>query len=219
MAYPSKDFLEEVKRYDILFEDFHKTARDGILRIFGVVEKFAAVLEKNFPNSDKDVIRKFAKSRTIARVNAIARKLANDRLESLRAKRKKIEFAHSCKPSSKEVEKKKAEVEKNKALAKKILNKAKKALTKKSSVKKSPAEKTLAKKAPVKNAPIKKAPVKKTPVKKAPVKKAPIQKAPIRKAPTIRKAPIKKTKNKNPIKKAPDKTVPDKKSALNEVND
>ena len=126
MAYPSKDFLEEVKQYDILFEEFHKTAPDGILRIFGVVEKFAAVLEKNFPNSDKDVIRKFAKSRTIARVNAIARKLANDRLESLRAKRKKIEFAHSCKPSS-------IEVEKKKAAAKKLLNKAKKAISKKTS--------------------------------------------------------------------------------------
>ena len=202
MAYPSKDFLEEVKQYDILFEEFHKTAPDGILRIFGVVEKFAAVLEKNFPNSDKDVIRKFAKSRTIARVNAIARKLANDRLESLRAKRKKIEFAHSCKPSS-------IEVEKKKAAAKRLLTKAKKSLTKKSSAKKSPAEK-----APVKKAPVKKAPVKKAPVKKAPVKTAPIQKAPIRKAPRIRKPPIKKAKVKNPINKAPDK-----KSPLNEVND
>ena len=202
MAYPSKDFLEEVKQYDILFEEFHKSAPDGILRIFGVVEKFAAVLEKNFPNSDKDVIRKFAKSRTIARVNAIARKLANDRLESLRAKRKKIEFAHSCKPSS-------IEVEKKKAAAKKLLNKAKKSLTKKSSAKKSPAEK-----APVKKAPVKKAPVKKAPVKTAPVKTAPIQKAPIRKAPRIRKPPIKKAKVKNPINKAPDK-----KSPLNEVND
>ena len=202
MAYPSKDFLEEVKQYDILFEEFHKTAPDGILRIFGVVEKFAAVLEKNFPNSDKDVIRKFAKSRTIARVNAIARKLANDRLESLRAKRKKIEFAHSCKPSS-------IQVEKKKAAAKRLLTKAKKSLTKKSSAKKSPAEK-----APVKKAPVKKAPVKKAPVKTAPVKTAPIQKAPIRKAPRLRKPPIKKAKVKNPINKAPDKESP-----LNEVND
>ena len=207
MAYPSKDFLEEVKQYDILFEEFHKTAPDGILRIFGVVEKFAAVLEKNFPNSDKDVIRKFAKSRTIARVNAIARKLANDRLESLRAKRKKIEFAHSCKPSS-------IEVEKKKAAAKRLLTKAKKSLTKKSSAKKAPVKKAPVKKAPVKKAPVKKAPVKKAPVKTAPVKTAPIQKAPIRKAPRIRKPPIKKAKVKNPINKAPDK-----KSPLNEVND
>ena len=70
--------------YSSLFEDFHRDSDDGISRCFGVVKKFRELLERNFPESDKKIIGTFAISRTIARMNAVARKYANDKEETLR---------------------------------------------------------------------------------------------------------------------------------------
>ena len=49
-----------------------------------MVRKYRELLERNFPESDKKIIGKFAISRTIARMNAVARKYASDREETLR---------------------------------------------------------------------------------------------------------------------------------------
>ena len=84
LAYSSKEWLKEVKMYDSLFKDFHRDSKDGILRCEGVVRKFRELLERNFPNSDKKIIATFAISRTTARMNAIARKLAVEKQETLR---------------------------------------------------------------------------------------------------------------------------------------
>ena len=68
MAYPSKSFQDTVKLWESLFQDFHREAEDGILRITGVVAKFQAVLEQKFPDfPQKHMIKKFALSRTCFR--------------------------------------------------------------------------------------------------------------------------------------------------------
>ena len=71
-----------------------------------MVKKILELVYNHFPNSDIKIIEKFALSRTLHRMKCIARKLANDRLETLRARRKKLEFEYSTKPASQKVAKK-----------------------------------------------------------------------------------------------------------------
>ena len=48
MSYPSSEFLKDVKLWDSLFEDYHKSAPDGLLRTLGVVQGLVDLIKKQF---------------------------------------------------------------------------------------------------------------------------------------------------------------------------
>ena len=103
MSYPTEEFLNLVKLWDSLFEDFHRHASDGLSREFNVVKKFAKLIEDTFPEFDnKKVIKKFALSRTCFRMRAIARKLAAEKADTYRAECKKKQYAHAYQGKKKE---------------------------------------------------------------------------------------------------------------------
>ena len=96
MAYSSNDFLDIVKRWESLFEDFHRHTKDGLSREFDVVKNFKRLIEEKFPEFEyKEIIQKFALSRTCFRMRALARKLAAEKAETYRAKCKQLEYAES----------------------------------------------------------------------------------------------------------------------------
>ena len=99
-------FVNDVKIWDNLFEEYHKSSIDGLLRTPNVVGDLVDIIAEQFKDSDYDrkLIRKFALSRTCFRMRAIGRKMAADKAESLRARRKVIELAYSAKPSTQETE-------------------------------------------------------------------------------------------------------------------
>ena len=68
MSYASKDFHATVTKWEAIFNEFHKDAKDGLLRIFDVTKKLTAVIESKFPDfEEKHIIQKFALSRTCFR--------------------------------------------------------------------------------------------------------------------------------------------------------
>ena len=73
MAYPLKDMAKDVKHFASLFEDFHKDSLDGLSRGYGVVEELTNVIEKNFPQYDRRLIKRYALSRTCFRMRAIGK--------------------------------------------------------------------------------------------------------------------------------------------------
>ena len=80
MSYPSNEFLKDVKLWDSLFEDYHKSAPDGLLRTLGVVQGLVDLIKKQFGDKyDEKLIKKFALSRTCFRMRAIGRKLQDER--------------------------------------------------------------------------------------------------------------------------------------------
>ena len=85
MAYSSNDFLSTVKLWESFFEDYHRHTKDGLSREFDVVKNFTRLIEKQFPEFEfKEIIQKFALSRTCFRMRALARKLAAEKAETYR---------------------------------------------------------------------------------------------------------------------------------------
>ena len=85
-----------------MFQEYHNEAPDGLLRTTGVVAGLVSKIAKKFPNFEfPKKIQQFALSRTCFRMNAISRKLAADRAETLKAKRKVLDFIYSSEPSKK----------------------------------------------------------------------------------------------------------------------
>ena len=85
-----------------MFQEYHNEAPDGLLRTTGVVAGLVSKIAKKFPNFEfPKKIQQFALSRTCFRMNALARKLAADRAETLKAKRKVLDFIYSSEPSKK----------------------------------------------------------------------------------------------------------------------
>ena len=74
MSYPSTEFLKDVKLWDSMFEDYHKSAPDGLLRTLGVVQGLVDLIKKQFGDKyDEKIIKKFALSRTCFRMRAIGK--------------------------------------------------------------------------------------------------------------------------------------------------
>ena len=85
-----------------MFQEYHNDAPDGLLRTTGVVAGLVSKIAKKFPNFEfPKKIQQFALSRTCFRMRAISRKLAADREETLKAKRKVLDFIYSSEPSKK----------------------------------------------------------------------------------------------------------------------
>ena len=57
MAYASKDFHATVTKWEAIFNEFHKDAKDGLLRIFDVTKKLTAVIESKFPDFEEKHIK------------------------------------------------------------------------------------------------------------------------------------------------------------------
>ena len=96
MAYSSNDFLGIVKLWESLFADYHRHAKDGLSREFDVVKNFTRVIEEKFPEFEyKEIIQKFALSRTCFRMRALGRKLAAEKAETYRGRCKQLEYAES----------------------------------------------------------------------------------------------------------------------------
>ena len=97
-TYPKKDLVKTVQKMDQIFEKYHSKSKDGLLRGKGVIKNLTDLLIKKFPELAKshlDLLKRFARSRTFFRLRCMQRKLADKRIESLRSKRKKIEFSYS----------------------------------------------------------------------------------------------------------------------------
>ena len=106
MAYPAKDFVEIVRVWENLFNEFHKNEPDQLSRKFNVVKDLAALLKQRYPDEQfEKIINKFAHSRTCFRMTAVAKKFAAERVETLKARRKKNEFEYSSKPGAKKTKK------------------------------------------------------------------------------------------------------------------
>ena len=89
MAYAATPLYKDVKLWESLFEDFHKNTVDGLSRGVRVVEEFGNHILKEFPKYDtvmQKVVKRYALTRTLFRMRAIGRKMANDRIETLRAR-------------------------------------------------------------------------------------------------------------------------------------
>ena len=93
-----------MRLWESLFEDYHRSAKDGLKRTMNVVKELVDLIKKNF--SDKYEIKfmkKFALSRTCMRMRQIGYKMAAEKLETLRAKRKRVQLAHAhCAPPKKQ---------------------------------------------------------------------------------------------------------------------
>ena len=91
MAYPANFWVDIVRVWDGIFEDYHRGAPDGLLRTFDVVKNLVKLIESKYPDFEYPVIiGKFALSRTKFRMRALVRKLRAERKESARARRKKL---------------------------------------------------------------------------------------------------------------------------------
>ena len=143
MAYSAIEFEKDVKLWDSLFEDYHRSTKDGLKRTVNVVQGLVDLIKKNF--SDKYQIKfmkKFALSRTCMRMSNIGYKMAAERLETLRAKRKRVELAHAhCSPPKKQKLTEKAKPAKKAAPRKKAAPKKKAEPKKKATPKKKAAPK------------------------------------------------------------------------------
>ena len=85
-----------------MFQEYHNEAPDGLLRTTGVVAGLVSKIKAKFPTFEfPKKIEQFALSRTCFRMRAISRKLAADRAETLKAKRKVLDFIYSTEPSKK----------------------------------------------------------------------------------------------------------------------
>ena len=85
-----------------MFQEYHNEAPDGLLRTTGVVAGLVSKIKAKFPTFEfPKKIEQFALSRTCFRMRAISRKLAADRAETLKAKRKVLDFIYSSEPSKK----------------------------------------------------------------------------------------------------------------------
>ena len=89
-----------VGEWEQMFQEYHNDAPDGLLRTTGVVAGLVSKIAKKFPNFEfPKKIQQFALSRTCFRMRALIRKLAADRAETLKAKRKVLDFIYSSEPS------------------------------------------------------------------------------------------------------------------------
>ena len=99
-SYPATFFHDMVGEWEQMFQEYHNDAPDGLLRTTGVVAGLVSKIAKKFPNFEfPKKIQQFALSRTCFRMNALVRKLAADRAETLKAKRKVLDFIYSSEPS------------------------------------------------------------------------------------------------------------------------
>ena len=101
MSYGKLDWIDIVKQWEKIFEEYNQPAPDGLLRTMGVCKGLYDLIDKKFPEFEfKYIIKKFAKSRTCWRMRFLARKLAADKAETLRARRKKLAYEYSSKSTS-----------------------------------------------------------------------------------------------------------------------
>ena len=101
MSYGANFWVDMVKTWDSLFEEYHKEAPDGLLRTMGVEKGLYDLILSKFPDFEyKYIIKKFVHSRTCFRMRNIARKLAAEKAETLKARRKKLAYEYSSKTTS-----------------------------------------------------------------------------------------------------------------------
>ena len=77
-----------------MFQEFHASSEDGLLRIDNVNNKLAEKIHDKFPNYDIKDLKRFVLSRALRRLKLIQVEHFKVK-ESLRSKRKKIELGFS----------------------------------------------------------------------------------------------------------------------------
>lgn len=92
LCIPSITFVEDLKEMNTIFEDFHGSSADGLLRTKNIISDLTKILESKF-SYDRKLLRRFVMSRTMFRLRHLQRQLC--KAESKRSKMKKIQFAYS----------------------------------------------------------------------------------------------------------------------------
>ena len=101
MSYPANFWVDIVKVWEGMFKEYHRNAPDSLLRTFNVVKNLVDLIKSKYPDFEyPDIIRRFALSRTKFRMRALIRKLAAERKESARARRKKLDLEISSTTTS-----------------------------------------------------------------------------------------------------------------------
>ena len=99
MNYPRKTLLEDVKKMDKIFEQFHESSKDGLKRDKNITNDLVDILEKEFPNYEKKILKKFALSRSIFRMRYMIKLMSGK--ETLRGKKKKVDMLFCTRTSDK----------------------------------------------------------------------------------------------------------------------
>ena len=89
----AKDLVNKLVLMNNRFILYHKDHPNGISREKGVVKNFCEVLKADFPECDEELLKKFAYKRTMCRLKAIQRKLADEQEETLRARTKLMHYS------------------------------------------------------------------------------------------------------------------------------
>ncbi len=93
LAYAKTEVYEDVKKMECLFQAFHENSKDGLLRIEGVVAKFAAALVQHFPQYSTKMLERYAFARTMVRLKDV-KVAVQKQTESARSKTKRIQYCH-----------------------------------------------------------------------------------------------------------------------------
>jgi len=73
LSNPTKDFAEDLEKFDAVFRSFHSGSKDGLMREPGVIKKLTQKLADTFPDHSEKLLKKFARSRTFFRMRNIQR--------------------------------------------------------------------------------------------------------------------------------------------------
>ena len=93
LAYPSKAFMKDIHKANMLFDKFHEKSFDGLSREPGVINNMTDVLKDEFPDYDPKLLRRYVTARTHFRLRNL-KLVYKKHIESLRSKNKKNAFAY-----------------------------------------------------------------------------------------------------------------------------
>merc|ERR1711953_997457 len=68
LSYPREQLVEDVKKMDTIFIQFHEESDDGLKRTPNVTNELTDILVPLFPKYNRKMLKRFALSRTIIRM-------------------------------------------------------------------------------------------------------------------------------------------------------
>ena len=97
LQYPTKQLVADMKEMEKMFQEFHSSSEDGLLRIDNVNKDLASKIKAKFPQYDIKDLNRIVLSRALRRMKILQVEHFKVK-ESLRSKRKKIELGYSNAP-------------------------------------------------------------------------------------------------------------------------
>ena len=90
--YPRESLVQDIKKMDTIFKEYHQNASDGLLRTTNVIGGLVELFSNEFPQYDSKFLKKFALCRTMRRMKWVQQRIVAHQEETLRSKKKKLDY-------------------------------------------------------------------------------------------------------------------------------